>query len=199
MTARLSALTVPVRPNREDPAKMNPLRRRAATAAAGLLLVPALAACGFSAQTDQDYQPAVGTNDRDGDLDVLNATVVSGTDGEGTFAGTLVNNSDKAVQLTGITGSGVEVSAKSEVPADGLVNLATDGKVVVTGDAVKAGEFVNLTFTFSNGQSTKLLVPIVAHAGDYADVPVPSAEPSAALTPSDKQSPTDPTGSAPAH
>lgn len=178
---------------------LTPLRRRAALAAAGLFLVPALAACGFSAQTDQTYQPAVGTNDRDGNLDVLNATVVSAADGSGTFAGTLVNNGDKAVDLTGISGDGVKLTTKTAVPGGGLVNLATEGKLALVADSVKAGDFINLTFTFSDGQSTTLLVPVVANTGDYADVPVPSASPTAALTPTAKQTPTDTTGSEPAH
>ena len=67
----------------------SPSQRRLAIAA--LLLVPALASCGFNAQTDQVYQAAVGINDRSGEVDILNALIVSGEDGSGTFAGTLVN------------------------------------------------------------------------------------------------------------
>ena len=49
----------------------SPIQRRVAIAA--LLLAPALTACGFSEQTDQVYQPAVGVNDRSDTVYVLSA------------------------------------------------------------------------------------------------------------------------------
>ncbi|MBO9521763.1 MAG: hypothetical protein J7518_09520 [Nocardioidaceae bacterium] len=153
-------------------------QRRAAFAS--LLLAPALAACGFGAQTDQVYQAATGVNDRSGDIDVLNALIVSGEDGSGTLAVTLVNNSQTQKDaLTGVTGEGVTVDAKKvTVPVDGLVNLAESGDVSVDGDGVAAGKFVTLTLTFENGQATTVTVPVVTDEGDYADVPLPKAKPS---------------------
>lgn len=153
----------------------SPSRRRAAVAA--LLLVPALSACGFNVQTDQVYQPAEGVNERSGEVDVLNALVVSAEDGSGTFAGSLANGDQAdADELTSITGQGLEIELDEpvEIPAAGLVNFAEEGNVAVTGDDVLAGGFVTLTFTFSSGQSTTVKMPVVVHGGDYADVPVPS-------------------------
>jgi hypothetical protein len=159
---------------------LRPTQRRVAIAA--LLLAPALTACGFSQQTDQVYQPAVGVNDRSGQIDILNALIVSGEDGSGTFAGTLVNkNTTEADTLDSVTGPGITASRRSvEIPAGGNALLADTGRVTVTGDGIAPGKFVELTLAFASGQSTTVKVPVVAAEGDYAEVPLPSASSSPA-------------------
>lgn len=158
----------------------SPNRRRVAIAA--LLLAPALTACGFNEQTDQVYQPAVGVNDRSGDVDILNALVVSGQDGSGTFAGTLVNTTSQDDTLESVTGSSITAGRRTvDVPAEGSVPLADSGQVSVRGSGVKAGSFVELTFAFSSGQTTTMKVPVVEATGDYADVTQP-ASPSASAS-----------------
>jgi copper(I)-binding protein len=162
-----------------------PVRRRVA-AAALVLLVPMLAACGFNAQTDLVYQPAAGANNRDGVVDVLNAVVVSDTEGEGTFAGTLVNKGtdpDTLVSVSDATGT-VDV----DVPPGQAVNLATEGQVRLEAANLRAGGFVPLTLQFASGQTTEIDVPVLAHRGDYADVPVgPTATPSSSEAPKKKR------------
>jgi len=143
------------------------------TAFAALLLAPALAACGFGAQTDQVYQAATGIDDRSGEVYLLNALIVSGADGSGTFSATLSNRSG-ATELTGIEGDGVTASMEPvPVAAGASVNLAEDGAVSILGDEVEAGGFVSLTLEFTNGQSTEVTVPVVRHEDEYADVPLP--------------------------
>ncbi len=104
----------------------SPIPRRVAIAA--LLLAPALTACGFNEQTDQVYQPAVGVNDRSASVYVLNAVVVSGVDGSGTFAGTLVNTDTTADDtLDSVSGSGITDSPGTvDVPAGGNARLADE-------------------------------------------------------------------------
>ena len=161
----------------------SPLRRR--TAIAALLLAPALTACGFNAQTDQVYQPAVGVNDRSGDVDILNALIVSGEDGSGTFAGTLVNkDTTQDATLDTVSGPGVTASRTTvDVPAAGNARLAESGDLTLEGSSIKPGRFVELTFSFSNGQTTTMKVPVVEAAGDYKDVPLPSASPTSTKSP----------------
>jgi hypothetical protein len=155
-----------------------PTLRRAAIAA--LLLAPVLTACGFSEQTDQVYQAAVGPNFRNGDVDILNALIVSGQDGSGTFAGTLVNAKDTDDRLDSVTGDGIVASRRTvDVPASGVARLAESGALTLRGDAIKPGAYVRLTFVFGNGQTTTLDVPVVAAEGDYADVPLPGSAQSA--------------------
>ncbi|MGI9157488.1 MAG: hypothetical protein ACR2FG_12785 [Marmoricola sp.] len=147
-------------------------RRRIAGAALALAL-PALAGCGFNQQTDKAYQPATGTNDRNSQVDVLGAVVVSATPGSGAFIVSLVNKSTTtADQLTGVQGaSGTQVATGDtpQIPADGLVNLATTsaGGIPVTGDAVKAGGYVTLQLSFKNADPVTLAVPVVTDSGAY--------------------------------
>ena len=164
--------------------------RRRLAAASLVLLVPLTAACGFGYQTDQVYQPGVGTDVRSGNVDVLGAVIVSGADGSGTFVASLANKGlDKTVTLTSVTGpQGLEVqlTAPVEVPADGIVNLADKGAVRVAGDAVTYGAYLRLTLAFDDGESTKVNVPVVAREGEYADVapavPSPSVSPATSPT-----------------
>ncbi|RZI88548.1 MAG: hypothetical protein EOO67_13015, partial [Microbacterium sp.] len=137
----------------------SPFQRRTAFVAA--LLAPALAACGFGAQTDQIYQAAQGTDNRDTAVKILNAVVVAGENGAGTFAGSLVNETDVAQNLTQISGDGVTAATSTDqltVAPQSLLNLGEPfigpkgGKlpqVVLTGTPIEIGRFVRLTLTFS--------------------------------------------------
>ncbi|MCZ4498993.1 MAG: hypothetical protein JWQ74_1546 [Marmoricola sp.] len=160
----------------------SPFKRR--TAFATLLLAPVLAACGFSAQTDQVYQAAVGVNDRSSDVYVLNSVIISGTDGTGTYAGTFVNTTTTPHALKSVSGDGVQaVPGKGVVLAVaslGSLNLgaANDTGVVpitITGAAVKPGGYVKLTFTFDNDLTVTQSVPVFGPTEDYKSVPLAPA------------------------
>jgi len=173
----------------------SPTQRRVAIAA--LLLAPTLAACGFNEQTDQVYQPAVGVNDRSGNVDILNALVVSDTDGSGTFAGTLVNKDQThADRLQSVSGPGITAPDRGvDIPAAGSALLAKSGSLTIEGDSVKPGRFVELTFVFESGQSTTLKVPVVEATGDYTGVPLPSPSPTSTPSSKPSKSPSSPTSS----
>ena len=151
-----------------------------------LLLVPALGACGFGFgyQTDQVYQPGVGTDYRDGQVDVLASVVVSSTDGEGTFVASLVNkdteNDDILQQVTG-EDVDVQLQAPIEVPAGTLVNLADTGAIAVQGETVEAGAWVRLTLTFASGETAEVNAPVVPHDAEYSEVELaaPPSDPAA--------------------
>lgn len=160
-----------------------PSRRARRVAAASLLLAaPGLTACGFGAQTDQPYQPSVGSNVRGETLNVLGATVVLPFGTEGTFSASIANNDPTTpAQLTGITGEDVEVQLleELEVPADGLLNLSETGAVLVTfnDDSLSAGGYTRLTLSFDTGDELEINVPIVNDEEEFADV-VPAEAPS---------------------
>lgn len=167
--------------------------RRRLAAAALVLLAPLPAACGFGYQTDKVYQPGVGTNNQSTSVDILASVVVSAEDGSGTYIGTLVNkNQDKAITLTGITGpSDAEVTLTKpvEVPAGGLVNLADETPISVSGEGVTYGANLSMTFTFDDGASAKVAVPVVGRDREYASIgPSPSASPSESASPSSEPS-----------
>jgi hypothetical protein len=159
--------------------------RRSIAAAAILLAVPALSACGvsFGAQTDQVYNPSVGVDDQSGEVDVLNALIVSGTNGSGTVVATLVNkNQQHDDTLKGVAGAGqdagmtVQLGGDTKIPAGGLLNLATQGAVTARDKRIVPGYFVEITFSFDRAQAITLEVPVVPHSDPaYAGVKVPSA------------------------
>lgn len=152
---------------------LTPVRRRLA-AVAVVLLVPALGACGLNYQTNEFYQPGIGVNDRDGEVDVLAAVVVSSTEGSGTFVASLVNqNLEESVSLVRVSGEEVEaelLGSAIEIGPEELVNLADMGVIAVDGERVRRGLFVRVTLEFDNGQKTRLNVPVVGKDAEYSDV-----------------------------
>lgn len=171
---------------------MQKIVRRRLAAASLVLLLPGLGACGFDAQTNQVYQPAVGANEKGESVDVLGAVVVSEEEGSGTFVASLVNTAlDQDDQLTGITGEDLEVELNEPVdlPADDIVNLADAGVALVTGEQVAPGGYTRLTLEFGGGQKTEINVPVVAPEEEFAEVTLaePSASPSG--SPSASESP----------
>ncbi|MGZ4460529.1 MAG: hypothetical protein ACXVEU_20030 [Nocardioidaceae bacterium] len=172
---------------------MNVTVRRRLAAAAVIAAAPAISACGvnFGAQTDQIYNPTVGTDDRSGTVDVINALIVSGKHGSGTVVAGLVNNSAAGSdRLVSVAGAGktadvqVSVGGPTKIPARGLLNLAKDGKVTATGSSIVPGKFVTLTWSFQRGKSVTFDAPVVAASSSaYKDVPLPSS-PSSASKPS---------------
>ncbi|HRV68551.1 MAG TPA: hypothetical protein P5108_03795 [Marmoricola sp.] len=152
-----------------------------------LILVPALAACGLNAQTDKVYQPAIGTDVRGENVDVLGAVIVSTEDGTGQLVISLNNNSlNDSDKLVKISGDDLTIAAASvEVPANKLINLA-DQPFEVTGDDIEAGDFVKLTFDFQSGESLVAEVPVVTNAAPYDNITPasPSTSPHKSASPS---------------
>ena len=143
------------------------------TAAAVLALAAPLSSCGFDYATERDYTPASGANNREGDVDVLSAVVVSAAEGSGTFVASFSNNDAEEEQtFSGVSGDeGTSIEAADfdpiEIPAGGLVNLADPAAdIVLTGD-FKAGDFVPLAIDFGNGERVMLNVPVVPDDNGY--------------------------------
>ncbi|GGF51982.1 hypothetical protein GCM10011519_27480 [Marmoricola endophyticus] len=150
-----------------------PLRRRVATAAL-VLLAPVAAGCGFDVQTDAAYQPAQGSNERVGQVDVLGAVVVSDAKGSGRLIATFVNRGGRPASLTGITGRNVSITGPSSIAIPsynaGFTNLADSDEqpIVVSNADVDAGYYVRMRFSFSGSDAVTLNVPVVAADGPYA-------------------------------
>lgn len=143
------------------------------TAAAVLALAAPLTSCGFDYATERDYTPASGANNREGDVDVLSAVVVSAAEGSGTFVASFSNNDAEEEQtfsgVSGDEGTSIEAAAFDpiEIPAGGLVNLAEPAAdIVLTGD-FKAGDVVPLAIDFGNGERVMLNVPVVSDDTGY--------------------------------
>ncbi len=158
---------------------MSSVRRRlAATFAATALL--ALSACGFEAQTNQQYQAAVGANSH-GDVDALNAMLVSNKDGSATVSAAFVNKTDTEQRLASVTVttlSGEELVVRSPklpalpIPSDILTTLGSAGDTAsyTVTQGAKAGFYVKVTFNFSDAPSVTMEVPVVARTAEYYKV-----------------------------
>jgi len=176
--------------------------RRSLRLAAGALVlaVPLLGSCGFDKATDRVYTPAATTNDRDGDVDVLGAGIVSAQPGSGTFIASLSNNLvDKDFTLTGVAGAGDWTDLKFEpselsvdVPARGFVNLVDEDPITVTGD-LTPGQFAELTLTFDSGDTVTMRVPVLYACDTYAglDASASEASGSASASATESASPTE--------
>ena len=97
------------------------------SAATVVALAAPLSSCGFDYATDRVYTPGSGANNREGDVDVLSAVVVSAAEGSGTFVASLANNSPDAeesftagdvVPLTIDFGNGERISIDVPVVSD---------------------------------------------------------------------------------
>ena len=144
------------------------LRRTLATTTAVLALAVPLTSCGFDYATAREYTPAAGANNRDGDVKVLNAVVVSGQKGSGTVIASLVNNLievDDTRTLVSVSsdteGLSVAEFEPIEIKPDALVDLAEPpAGITVEGD-FEAGDFITLVFEFDSGERAELNVPSV--------------------------------------
>ncbi|HET8664491.1 MAG TPA: hypothetical protein VFM08_09275 [Nocardioides sp.] len=162
------------------------LRRTLALGAAGLVATAALSSCGFDYPTDRINNITAGVDYRDGSVDILNAAVVAKQPNSGTLIATFVNNSDsKTIALQSVTGDNTAIShadATTFSLAPGtLRNLATEGGIPVSG-TFALGQFVNVVFTFDDGETVNLSVPVVADTEQWTGLdtstPSPSASPS---------------------
>jgi hypothetical protein len=151
-------------------------------------IAPVLASCSFGtsnfdAQTNQYYTPAEGVNERSGGIDVLNALVVSDEAGQGRFIAGLSNNSDVTDDaLTGVQGSGESADVQGtqgspiEVIRDGFVQLADEEPIVLDGEAIVPGRFVEVTMSFQTADAVTVKVPVVTADDDFEGVELPTAE-----------------------
>ena len=129
---------------------------------------------------------------------MIHALVVSESDGSGTVVAALVNNDQREPdELTAVRGAGddsgltVELGdADSSIPPGGAVQLGETGHVTVSGDAVVAGDFVRLAFTFANGEAAELNLPVVAATDEYAGLDTSGAGATATPTPAGTDEPT---------
>lgn len=171
------------------------LRRSLALGAAGLAAMTALSACGFNYPTDRINNLVSGVDYRNGSVDILNAVVVAKQAGTGTFVATFVNNSPgKAVSLQSAAGDNTSISTVDAptftLQPGTMRNLATDKGFPVSG-SFAMGQFVNISFTFDNGETANLSVPVVADDGQWAGLDI--ATPSPSQSPTVGTTPTSPT------
>lgn len=172
-------------------------------AGALVLTVPLLGSCGFGKATDKIYTPGEGTNNRDGDVKILSAVVVSAQPDSGTFIATLSNNTPDLDEITfdSLAGAGewqdleiADVDPAVEIAPRDFANLADGDGVAVSGE-FEPGEMMSLTLTFGNGETQTMNVPVVYACDEYTgldtSVSEASTEPEASESPSPGEVPTE--------
>ncbi len=147
------------------------LRRALRYPLAGALVLSlgALSSCGFDLATDRPYTPGQGTNDRQGQVDVLAAVVVAAQPNQGTFVVTLVNKDpEEDAALNGVSSPDIDVDEFDpiELGPREAVNLAEVGGIPLAGD-FDAGQVLPLTLTYANGDTTEISVPVVTACLEY--------------------------------
>jgi hypothetical protein len=150
----------------------------AAAAAAAALTLSGCTDTNFGAQTNQQYQPAVGANYR-GDIDVLNTLLVANPNGTATVSAGVVNQNDTSDTITDVTattlaGAPLSVAAPEtsrSLPSKQGITLGakdTDSAYVVTDAPI--GQYVRLTITFSSSTAAVIEAPVVTRGEIYQDV-----------------------------
>jgi hypothetical protein len=138
-------------------------------AGALVLAVPVLSSCGFQKATDKVYTPAAQTNDRSSaDIDVLAGSIVAAQPNSGTVVATFVSKTLDDLTLESVEGSGDDsdlvfgpVESPVDIPPRGHVNLANeDTGITVQGD-FGAGDFLDVAFSFSNGETIAYKIPVL--------------------------------------
>jgi copper(I)-binding protein len=162
------------------------LRRTCALGVVGLLASGVLGGCGFSYATDRINSVTAAANYRNGTVEILNAAIVSRRQNAGTFVAGFANNDQaKTITLTDVAGDGTAVGAVTtspiQIPANGYVNLAAQGGIALNG-TFSAGQYVSLTFTFDDGETVTLQVPVFADSGQWAGLDHAKQSPSAPAT-----------------
>lgn len=134
----------------------------------------------FSAQTNQQYQPAIGANVR-GDVDVLNTLLVANPDGSATLSAGVVNQSDDDDSVTGVTaatlgGDTLTVTTPATdmpLPSQQIVPLGKSGGTgVYAVSGAPIGKYVRLTLTFATAPPAVIEAPVVTRGEYYADIAV---------------------------
>ncbi len=148
-------------------------RRRTALALGSLTLVLAsFTGCGLSSATNRAYTPAAGAVRVESQVKVVGAVVVSAQEGSGTFIANLANSDQSAPvsfeSLTDVSGEATAADFTAmEIGPGGMLNLAEDGGVELTGD-FGPGDALDLTLAFSTGDQVDITVFVVDDDGFYA-------------------------------
>ncbi|NLC98345.1 MAG: hypothetical protein GX678_04635 [Actinomycetales bacterium] len=152
---------------------MSKRRLRIAATAIALASTFALSACGsnFSAQTNHQYQAAVGSNVRSGPIQVFNALFVDNGDGTATFSGALLapSGSQEIVEAA-VPGADVSLSGPIKLAKNTLFTVGAQGEIITTLDPNQIGRNIELTLTSTSGDKLAVSAVVVERSDMYASV-----------------------------
>ncbi len=167
------------------------MRARVA-ASTGIAAVAAivLAGCNFitTQQTLEPYDPSDGVSTTVGDVQVLNALVVSDDGESGNLVFSALNSGSDDVDLTvQFESNGEKVTLDVDVDAGstGVFGFGEDGQLFLAGIDTKPGSLLPIYFQYGDEQGRQLLVPVLdGELDEYASlVPTPTPTPTPTETP----------------
>jgi len=142
------------------------------------LITTSLTGCGSgrTAETRMIKQVTDGVEGQSNEVRLRNVLIVKDEMAQGILIGTLVNWSDEADVLTGIT-----INDQAVTLSAGSFNLAKNKPVIFAGPSANAdafipqianaiGERVDITFSFAKASPVKLNALIVQNDGIYSDL-----------------------------
>jgi hypothetical protein len=130
----------------------------------------------MDAQTNAQYQPAVGANVRTGSIQLYNALAVDNGDGTATFSAAILNRGTAPAKLTGAAarasdGSDVNATtAPAIVDAGQMFNTGKAGAVILEDAKLAAGDYVTVKLSFDRGRAVSVEAPVVARNAIYDEV-----------------------------
>jgi hypothetical protein len=170
--------------------------RVAASAGLTALVAIALAGCNFITPqaTLVPYESSDGVSGKVGDVDVLNAVVLSEDGASGNLLFSALNSSDDDVELAVQFESGgerVTIDLDVEAGSIGQFGFGEGGQVFLADIDTKPGGLIPIYFQYGSAQGRELLVPVLDGAqAEYSPflptptpTPTPTAEPDATPTP----------------
>ena len=143
-------------------------RRRLVATSLSAVAMLTLGACGFDAQTNQQYQPAVGANYRSPAIDVLNTLLVSNANKSATLSASIINNTGAQQALSSVTVTTLDGTKTLPVrSAKILLPLPPDAGGFVVTNGAEAGYYVKVTLNFTDSAPVTIDAPVVARTADY--------------------------------
>lgn len=158
-------------------------RRTIASIALAVAAPFALSACGtsFGAQTNQQYQAAIGANLRSGPVGVYNGLFVDNGNGSVTFSGALLAEEKQTIESVSVDGAAKKLAAPITLEPNTLTTLGTAGEIVIKSEDIAAGDYVTISFGATPAGDVSIEVPVVARKSEYDSVAKrPQAEDAAA-------------------
>ncbi len=164
--------------------------RVAASAGLTALVAIALAGCNFITpqQTLVPYESSDGVSTRVGDVDVLNAVVLSEDGVSGNLVFSALNTGDDDVELAvqfESDGEKVTLDVDIDAGSTGQFGFGDGGQLFLAGIDTQPGDLIPIYFQYGDQQGRQLLVPVLDGALEqYAPyLPTPTPTPTPTETP----------------
>ncbi len=146
--------------------------------------------------TTTAYDPSDGVSVRVGDIEILNAIVVTETGEDGNLVATAVNRGADDIDLVlQFTSNGERTDVTVEVPARSTVNLGfgADGQFFLVGIDTSPGALLAIYVQYGGEQGRQFLVPVLdGSLAEYAPLlPTPTPTPTEPPAPEPVEPPAD--------